>query len=73
MPSYDYKCKDCDKAFTITKSMNDLTVPDCPECKSENVSKVWGGFIVAGKSNSDDSSSSKCGSCSSSSCSTCGG
>lgn len=68
MPNYDYKCQNCNKVFTITKSMTDLSTPNCPECKNDKVSKIWGGFTLSGKV----TSSANCGSCTSSNCSTCG-
>ena len=71
MPDYDYKCKKCNKVFTIEKSMIDSTVPDCPVCKSFEVSRIWGGIQFKGLSKGSKSSSN-CGSCSGGSCSGCG-
>ncbi len=70
MPSYDYNCKECDEIFTIEKSMNDDSVPDCPKCGSANVSKVWGNIQFKG-CGAKGSSSGGCGGCSGGSCSTC--
>ena len=70
MPSYDYSCKDCSENFTVNKSMNDTTVPNCPKCNSSNIRRIWGGFSLKGCGNSCSSGSS-CSSCSGGSCSTC--
>lgn len=67
MPDYDYNCKDCNKNFTVNKSMNDTSTPSCPKCSSSNIKRVWGGFIVKGCSSSGGS----CNSCGGGSCSTC--
>lgn len=70
MPSYDFKCNNCELVFTVSKSMEDSTVPLCPECSSrENVSRVWGCINFGGMSNNPSSSS--CSGCSGGSCSTC--
>ena len=41
MPTYDYKCKDCDHAFEIVQSFTDAALTECPECKGE-LRKVFG-------------------------------
>ena len=48
MPSYEYACKECKKAFTLT-----LTVADhekkrvaCPKCKSRKVEQQFGSFFA---------------------------
>lgn len=73
MPNYDYNCKDCDKVFTVAKSMNDSSVPDCPECGSANVAKVWGNiqFKGCGTKGSSGGGSGGCGGCTGGSCSSC--
>lgn len=68
MPSYDYICKNCNETFTIQKSMNDTSIPDCLKCSSSDVSRIWGGFIIKG---SQGSSQKSCTSCNGGSCSTC--
>lgn len=71
MPSYDYKCQNCNKEFTITKSMTDASVPDCPECKSSSVNKIWGGIQFKGCGSANSSGGKSCGACSGGSCLTC--
>lgn len=44
MPTYDYKCKDCESEFEVVckiSEMNDVKV--CPECTSENTERFIGG------------------------------
>jgi len=48
MPSYDYKCKNCEKVFTIEKSMTDSSVPACIECSSSEVTRIWGNIQLKG-------------------------
>jgi putative FmdB family regulatory protein len=43
MPSYDFRCKDCDVEFTLAfKSIKayDEAVPKCPNCQSTALSRV---------------------------------
>jgi len=70
MPGYDYNCKDCEKTFTIEKSMTDNTEPVCVYCNSSNVARIWGNIQLKGCGSKGNSSS--CGtSCTKSSCSGC--
>ncbi|XNY99421.1 FmdB family zinc ribbon protein [Micrococcus luteus] len=32
MPTYAYRCKDCDHAFDIVQSFSDDALTECPEC-----------------------------------------
>ena len=70
MASYDYSCKDCEKAFTIQKSMTDDTEPPCVFCNSSNVCRIWGNVQLKG-GGSKGSVSGCSSSCSKSSCSGC--
>lgn len=42
MPSYDFKCKDCDHQFSVTMSVAEYgegkTV--CPKCNSKNLKRL---------------------------------
>ena len=40
MPTYTYKCKDCDHQFDIRQKMSDDRLTDCPECKKETLEKI---------------------------------
>ena len=39
MPTYEYKCADCKRVFSVTMgiSEHDTKKVECPECKSTNV------------------------------------
>ncbi|MFM5905468.1 MAG: FmdB family zinc ribbon protein [Micrococcales bacterium] len=41
MPTYDYKCKNCEHTFEIVQSFNDAALTECPECKGE-LRKIFG-------------------------------
>lgn len=32
MPSYDYRCRACDRVFELTRSLSDSSPVSCPEC-----------------------------------------
>lgn len=52
MPTYTYKCNECDHQFDIRQSMNDDKLTTCPECDKEALSKVivpGNGFQLKGK------------------------
>jgi putative FmdB family regulatory protein len=65
MPTYEYKCTQCDHQFEVFQSMNDEPVKTCEKCGGE-VRKLFGtaGIIFKGsgfyvndyKSGSSDSS-----------------
>ena len=82
MPTYEYKCKDCDHQFDIVQSFSDDALTTCPSCKKKALRKVFSppgvsfkgsGFYKTdsrsgnGKSSSSSSSSEKSDSSSSSS------
>ena len=62
MPTYDYKCKNCEHTFEIVQSFTDATLTECPECKGELI-KVFGQVGVTFKGSgfyrTDSGSSSK--------------
>lgn len=69
MPIYQYKCNKCGNMFerislVIRDEKNDI----CPECKSDDVSKVlFPGsthFVIKGYSSKNNYSSDKCKNCS---------
>ena len=39
--TYDYKCNDCKKEFTIEKSMNDDSKVLCTKCESNNIQMIF--------------------------------
>jgi len=48
MPSYDYKCKECKKPFTVTMTIgaHDKAHVACPKCKSRKVEQRFGSFFT---------------------------
>ena len=41
MPTYSYKCKNCEHAFNVQQSITDEALTKCPECGGE-LRKVFG-------------------------------
>jgi len=68
MPTYDFKCKDCSKNFTVQVSIKDKAKVTCPQCGSQDIeqkfTRVNLGGISAGSAGS---------ACSGGSCSSCSG
>ena len=50
MPTYEYKCSDCDHEFELFQSMNDKPLKQCPECNGsiERLIGTGGGLIFKG-------------------------
>lgn len=83
MPSYDYRCEDCKRDFTVERSMTDESKQCCVECGSENANRVWTVVVALTSGSTADygqgtwgstSSAPKksaCGSCVSRACGTC--
>jgi len=48
MPTYDYKCKECDHLFEVLQGINDDKFTKCPECSKESLQRLIGrgGMIV---------------------------
>jgi len=40
MPTYSYKCTECDHQFDTVHSMSAESLKDCPECSQETLRKV---------------------------------
>ncbi|HVS69362.1 MAG TPA: zinc ribbon domain-containing protein [Mycobacteriales bacterium] len=48
MAAYDYRCRVCDTAFTVHRSMSDVaTLVRCP-AGHEDVARVWSAVAVTG-------------------------
>lgn len=66
MPTYAYRCKDCDHAFDIVQSFTDDALTECPECGGTlrkqygtvGVTFKGGGFYRTDSRSSGGSSSS---------------
>ncbi|MEE8437428.1 MAG: FmdB family zinc ribbon protein [Candidatus Neomarinimicrobiota bacterium] len=43
MPTYDYKCKECEHEFEYFQSMSDDLLNECPQCKGEIRRLISGG------------------------------
>ena len=43
MPTYDYKCENCDHMFEYFQTMSDLPLKKCPECTGKIRRLVSGG------------------------------
>ncbi len=43
MPTYDYKCQNCDHTFEYFQAMSDARLENCPECRGEVRRLVSGG------------------------------
>ena len=53
MPTYTYKCNDCEHVFDVRQGMTEDKLTDCPECKKEEVLEriitASAGFQLKGK------------------------
>ncbi len=43
MPTYDYRCKDCDTEFEQRNSMSEMNNGVCPSCESTNCERFISG------------------------------
>ena len=59
MPVYEFKCKDCGEIHSELRKMGDFTCNSCPNCGSDNCTKVFS--LFSGSGGGGDKS---CGSCS---------
>lgn len=42
MPTYDYKCDACSHTFEKWQSFKEDVLKDCPECKTDNLRRLFG-------------------------------
>jgi putative FmdB family regulatory protein len=40
MPLYEYRCNACRRRVTLLRSFSDTSTPCCPECQSEDLSRL---------------------------------
>jgi putative FmdB family regulatory protein len=40
MPLYEYRCHSCRRRVTLLRSFSDSSTPCCPECQSENLTRL---------------------------------
>lgn len=51
MPTYDYKCKDCNETFEVLCKIADMSLPrECKHCGSLNTERFLGGAPGLGDS-----------------------
>lgn len=48
MPTYEYRCKDCDHQFEIVQAFTDDSLTECPECGG-SLRKVFGNVGISFK------------------------
>lgn len=70
MPTYSYRCKNCDYAFDIHQEFSDSTLTQCPSCGEERLRKVFGSVGVTFKGSGFYATDSRSGSSASSTAST---
>jgi putative FmdB family regulatory protein len=62
MPTYEYKCKECDHQLEVVQSFTDDPLTKCPNCRKKALRKVFSPpgvtFKGSGKTSSSSSSSS---------------
>jgi len=46
MPTYDYKCEQCERTFEYFQSMSDDTLTVCQECKGSLKRLIGGGLGI---------------------------
>jgi putative FmdB family regulatory protein len=42
MPTYEYKCENCDHQFEEFQSMSEPALEKCPECKKKKLRRLFG-------------------------------
>ncbi len=54
MPTYDYRCENCKKSFTVVLTMkqHDARKPACPKCGSRRVTQKVSSFFAITKKKS---------------------
>jgi len=51
MPTYDYRCNNCDNTWEIFQSIKDKKITRCPKCQKETAERLisgGGGVIFRG-------------------------
>ncbi len=46
MPTYDFKCKQCKKKFTVTTAISALAKVKCPKCNTRRPDRVFETFVA---------------------------
>ena len=48
MPTYQYRCKECEHEFEVVQSFTDEPLTECPECQGQ-LKKVYGNVGISFK------------------------
>ena len=48
MPTYDFRCQECDHKFTVMVSISEKDKVKCPNCGSGKVQQLMTGFFTKG-------------------------
>jgi putative FmdB family regulatory protein len=63
MPEYEYRCRHCQKVFSIERPMNassEETAGNCSHCGSTDLARIWGAnFVAAGTKQGASSSAAE--------------
>lgn len=49
MPTYQYRCRECDEEFEVVQSFTDDALTKCPSCKKKALRKVFAAPGIAFK------------------------
>ncbi|HUW03984.1 MAG TPA: FmdB family zinc ribbon protein [Acidimicrobiales bacterium] len=66
MPTYEYKCKDCEEGFEVVQAFTDDALTECPSCHGD-LKKVFGSIGISFKGSGFYKNDARSGSKSSSS------
>lgn len=67
MPTYNYKCRDCEHKFSIEAKISEKSDGldlSCPECEGRDIFQTFNKIGIIGGNSSESCSSSSCGGCS---------
>ena len=67
MPTYKYKCRNCESYFTIKASLKQKEKglnPQCVKCGGNDVFQTFDSIGIIGSGNKKNKSKTNCGSCS---------
>ncbi|MCW2500717.1 MAG: hypothetical protein JWN87_2393 [Frankiales bacterium] len=60
MPAYDFRCRTCDAAFEVTRSISDDSVASCPQGHTDT-SRVFTPVAVGGTASAPAPAGGCCG------------
>ena len=68
MPIYEYRCKKCEQAFAIERSMSDSSPVTCSHCGDNNIARIWNVSFLSGSTKAgtkSDTAAQNTGTCAS--------